>query len=54
MSRKSMIMLGMIIGSVAGAYTPMLWGADVFSMTSLLGSFVGGVLGIWLVYKLTS
>jgi uncharacterized membrane protein YeaQ/YmgE (transglycosylase-associated protein family) len=53
MSRKSMIMLGMIIGSVAGGYVPSLMGADSFSFTSLLGSVVGGILGIWIAYALT-
>ena len=53
MSRKSMIMLGMIIGSFVGGYMPTLLGADAFSMTSLLGSVVGGILGIWLAYMLT-
>ena len=53
MSRKSMIMLGMIIGSFAGGYMPILLGADAFSPTSLLGSVAGGILGIWLAYMLT-
>jgi hypothetical protein len=54
MSRKSIIMFGMIVGVIAGAYSPMLFGAGGFSMTSLLGSFVGGILGIWLAFRLTS
>jgi hypothetical protein len=53
MSRKSMIMLGMIIGSFAGGYVPTLLGVDVFSLSSLLGSVAGGILGIWLAYTLT-
>jgi uncharacterized membrane protein YfcA len=52
MSRKSIIMLGMIIGSFAGGYMPILLGADAFSLTSLLGSGAGGILGIWLAYIL--
>jgi len=48
-----MIMLGMIIGSFAGGYIPTLLGADAFSMTSLLGSVAGGILGIWIAYRLT-
>ncbi len=53
MSRKSMIMLGMIIGSLAGGYMPALLGADAFSLTSLLGSVAGGILGIWIAYMLS-
>jgi len=28
-------------------------GADSLSFTSLLGSIVGGILGIWIAYALT-
>jgi uncharacterized membrane protein YeaQ/YmgE (transglycosylase-associated protein family) len=48
-----MIMLGMIIGSFAGGYMFILLGDDAFSLTSLLGSVAGGILGIWLAYMLT-
>ena len=53
MSRKTMIMIGMIIGSIAGGYLPGLLGADGFSLTSLLGSGAGGILGIWIAFQLT-
>lgn len=53
MSRKTMIMIGMIIGSIAGGYLPGLLGADAFSPTSLLGSGAGGILGIWIAFQLT-
>ena len=51
MSRKKFIMIGMVIGSVAGGYAPMLLGADSISV-SLIGSAIGGLLGIWGAYKL--
>lgn len=54
MSRKTMIMIGMVVGSTAGSAVPMLWGADWFSLASILFSFLGGVAGIWLAYKMTS
>ena len=53
MSRKSIIMFGMTIGSIAGAYLPVLLGADTLSFTSLFGSGIGGILGIWLAFKIT-
>ena len=53
MSRKSMIMLGMIIGSLAGGYAPTLFGASAFSPASWLGGIAGGILGIWLTYLMT-
>lgn len=53
MSRKSMIMLGMMVGSFAGGYLPSLLGADSFSMTALLTGAAGGILGIWIALSLT-
>ena len=50
MSRKSFIMIGMVIGSVAGGYAPILLGADSVS-ASLAGSAIGGLLGIWGAFK---
>lgn len=53
MSRKSMIMLGMVVGSVVGSFVTTLLGADSLSVTSLLGSAVGAFLGIYLAYRYT-
>jgi hypothetical protein len=53
MSPKSLIMLFMVIGSTAGGYLPVLLGADGLSFTSLLGSFFGGLIGIWIGYRLS-
>ncbi|MDD5527653.1 MAG: hypothetical protein PHO56_01610 [Patescibacteria group bacterium] len=49
---KKIVMIGMVIGSFAGGYLPTLWGAGVFSYTSVIGGFVGGIIGIWASYKL--
>jgi uncharacterized membrane protein YeaQ/YmgE (transglycosylase-associated protein family) len=50
MSRKKMTMLGMIVGSIVGGYLPALFGLDGL-MVPLLGSFIGGIIGIWIGYK---
>jgi len=51
MSSKSIIMLGMVVGSIIGGYIPVLFGASFLSLWSLLGSAVGGLFGIWITYK---
>ncbi len=51
MSSKSIVMLGMIIGSIIGGYIPILLGASFLSAWSILGSAAGGLLGIWITYK---
>lgn len=53
MSRKSLVLLGMFIGSIIGGYVPVLFGADLLSFTSILGNGLGGLAGVWIAYKLT-
>ncbi|MFA5128217.1 MAG: hypothetical protein WC457_04445 [Patescibacteria group bacterium] len=49
---KRVIMLGMVVGSTIGGYLPTIFGAGIFSLYSILGTVLGGVLGIWLSFKL--
>jgi len=53
MSTKSLVMIGMVIGSLIGGYIPILFGASFLSLWSLVGNTIGGILGIVIVYKLT-
>ncbi len=52
MSSKSLIWIGMTVGSFIGSSIPMLWGDSMFSMTSVLLTAAGGFFGIWAGYKL--
>ena len=51
MSKKS-IYFGMFLGSTVGGCIPMLWHASMFSMSALLMSTLGGIAGIWFVWRL--
>jgi hypothetical protein len=53
MSRKSIIMLGMIVGSCIGGYATTLFGSDMLSIASLIGSAIGGIAGLWIAFKIT-
>lgn len=53
-SSKQMIWLGMFVGSTAGGFIPLLWGGSALSLSSVFLSAVGGVLGIWLGYRMSS
>ena len=44
-------MIAMIVCSTVGGYIPVLFGTDSL-YASLLGSTVGGLLGIWGAFKL--
>lgn len=50
---KVLVLTGATIGGIAGAYVPALFGdTDIFSVWSILGGVVGGLVGIWLGYLL--
>lgn len=51
--QKFLINFGMIVGSLIGGYIPALWGAGMFSISGILLSVLGGVLGVWLGYRLS-
>lgn len=52
MGSKGLIYLFMFVFGWLGSYIPTLWGADAFGLASVVGSFLGGALGIWLGFKL--
>jgi len=53
MNSKSLIMIGLVVGSALGSYAPMLWGAGWLSLSSVLLGGIGGLLGIWGGYRLS-
>jgi hypothetical protein len=50
--KSKLIWLGLFVGSTAGGYIPTLWGADMLSFSSVIGSAVGGILGIWIGFRM--
>ena len=48
---KSLIWIFMIVGSWIGSLVPSLWGAGMFSLSSVLLSAVGGFAGIYVGYR---
>jgi hypothetical protein len=54
MDQKKMIMLCMTVGSLTGGYLPSLWNADLFSLSSVLLTAVGGFLGIYIGFQLSN
>lgn len=53
MSPKRVILFAMIVGSTIGSWVPTLWGASWLSLSSVLGSTIGGLAGIWAGVKLS-
>jgi len=53
MSPRLLVFLGMTIGSMAGGYIPVFFGADLISYSSVFFSAVGAIIGVWIGYKLS-
>lgn len=51
--RKTLVGIGLVVGSVVGGYIPILWGANLFSYSSLFGNTIGAIAGIYITYRLT-
>ncbi len=49
---KKVIWGGLFLGSTVGGYLPSLWGGSMLSLSGILLSFIGGIFGIWLGYRL--
>lgn len=53
MSPKALIWIGLFIGSTIGSLIPLVWGANPLSFSSILLSAIGGIVGIWLGFKMS-
>ncbi|MDO8481602.1 MAG: hypothetical protein Q7S75_00790 [bacterium] len=51
---KQMVWMGIFIGSTIGGLIPNLWGASVFSFSSIFLGATGAFLGIWVGYNLSN
>jgi len=53
MSPKTLIWIGIFVGGAIGGYVPALWGASLFSFSSIIGNTIGGIAGVWAGWKLS-
>lgn len=51
---KALLFLMITIGGLIGGWLPTLFGADGFSMWSILGSGAGSVIGVFVAYKISN
>lgn len=52
MDMKIYIWGGMFAGSGIGSLIPLLWGDSALSFSSVILTFVGGIIGIWAGYQI--
>jgi uncharacterized membrane protein YeaQ/YmgE (transglycosylase-associated protein family) len=51
---RTTIFIGLFLGGMVGSYLPVaLSGSGWFSLASIIGGFVGSVVGMWLGWRLT-
>ena len=53
MHARPLVWIGFAVGSTLGSFLPSLWGGDMFSMSSLLLSGLGGIAGIYIGFKMS-
>ena len=53
MNTKSVIWIAVFIGSAVGGWIPTVFGGSSFGFGSIIGSTVGGLIGIWVGFKAT-
>ncbi len=54
MSQSAQFTLAALIGSIIGGFIPALWGASFLSTSSIVGNVIGGIIGIGIVYRMTT
>jgi predicted MFS family arabinose efflux permease len=52
MPSRTLVWVAILIGSTIGGVIPELWGAEMLSFTSLLLSGIGGLVGLWIAFKM--
>jgi hypothetical protein len=52
MPSRASIWVAILIGSTIGGAIPELWGAEMLSFTSLFLSGFGGLVGLWIAFKI--
>jgi hypothetical protein len=45
--------MSVAIGSGVGGLVPQAWHASGFGLAALLGSVVGGILGVWVAVRIS-
>jgi len=53
MDLRRLAWIGVFVGSTIGGFIPDLWGASVFSFSSIIFGGLGAIAGIWVAYRLS-
>lgn len=51
--QRSLIWIGLTLGSAIGSFLPSIWGASPLSFEAVLLGAAGGIAGIWAGYRIS-
>ena len=54
MNSKTLIWIFVFVGSSIGGFIPSLWGAGMFSFSSVIFGTIGGILGLYIGFKISN
>lgn len=53
MNSKTSIWIGTLVGTSIGGVIPTLWGANMLSASSVIFGGIGGLIGIYIGFKMS-
>ena len=53
MDTRHFIWIGVLVGGFIGGWIPTLWDASMFSMSSVIGNTIGGLVGLYIGYEIS-
>jgi hypothetical protein len=53
MQTRPLVWIGLFVGSTIGGFIPELWGAGMFSISGILFSGIGAIIGIYVGFKMS-
>lgn len=52
MPTKTIVWISVLVFSIIGGYIPVIFGSSLISTWSILGNGTGGLIGIWIGFKI--
>ena len=51
---KRILWMCLVVGSTLGGFVPEAWGASGFGVASIVGSAIGGIVGVWAAARISA
>lgn len=54
MDKKQVYIIATVVGSFLGGLIPLLWGAGMFSFSSIIFNAIGAIAGLYIAFKMSN